>query len=684
MIFSIGNSNQGVKFYRMMSLISIGATVLFAVVFWGIWESAYELVWDRIIVFILSTVMYIASFTKIAPKPPYRLGSVLFYAFITQILVSNILNEFSYLYLVTLVLSMQAVTIAFRSEKQVLYFLCWISLLSFGGLWFSDSLPFNTKMFVGFSILVSSALLYAIVKAKAAFQNSMKVRQEVLRALVTKTETAVFLTDFEGDVYECNRRAEVLFETEMSKIIGTNFSHFRVHELTKEEDDQGVIDLRENRFWNNEIELKTLNNNRFFALVSITLIQKAEQEFLVYRITDRSKEIADKNSLIEAKNQAEQAALAKSEFLATMSHEIRTPMNGVLGMAQLLQDTPLEKQQKEFLDVILSSGENLLVIINDILDFSKIESGKVNLESKDFDLARLLKESCQLIAPKLDAKGVKMKQAFSDDLPSLILGDSTRLKQILINLLGNAAKFTSQGQVELLVTLIDKQSDQVNLCFEVRDSGIGIPKDKIQGLFESFSQVDSSTTRKYGGTGLGLAICKQLCELKGGHLKVESEIGVGSSFKAFIPFKLSGKVKLANNHQQSTYLNWDPLYAKQQKVLLAEDNLVNQQVAKLILEGFGFGVDIANNGGEAVKMWGENQYQMVFMDVQMPVMDGLEAAKMILQQSESEVLIIAMTANAMNKDRKACLDAGMVDFITKPIQMDHLSKTLLRFKDHLN
>ena len=578
---------------------------------------------------------------------------------------------------------MQAVTIAFRNEKQVVIFLTWVSLLSFGGLWISDSLTFNTKMFIGFSILISSALLYAIVKAKASFQNSMKVRQEVLKALVTKTESAVFLTDFEGNVYECNRRAELLFETDMLEIIGTNFSQFRVHQLTKVEDDKGVIDLRENRFWNNEIELKTFKNNRFFAHVSITLIQRADQEFLVYRISDRTKEIADKQQLIEAKEDAEQAAMAKSEFLATMSHEIRTPMNGVLGMAQLLRDTQMEDQQKEFLDVILTSGENLLVIINDILDFSKIESGKVNLEQKDFDLRKLLMESCKLIAPKVQSKGVAIKSSFSDDLPAVVVGDPTRVKQILINLLGNSAKFTSNGEIELNASVSKSDAETAVLVFEIKDSGIGIPKDKISNLFESFSQVDSSTTRKYGGTGLGLAICKQLCELMRGEISVTSELGSGSTFKVSIPFLLSQKTGMESSDQLSK-LTWAPEYAQNLKVLLAEDNLVNQQVAKLILQGLGFEVDIANNGDEAVRMWSENQYKMVFMDVQMPVMDGIEATKQILKQGKNQVLIIAMTANAMNKDREACLNAGMVDFITKPIQMDLLSKTLLRFKEQLN
>ena len=684
MIFSIGNSDQGAKFYRMMSLISIGVSVLFGVVFLLVWDSEVELVWDRVFVFLFSCSIYVASFSKIKTKTLYRLGNLLFYTFVTQVLVSNILNEFSYLYFATLVLSMQAITIAFRSEKQVLIFLSWIILLSFGGLWVSHSLTFNTKMFIGLSIVLSSGLLFAIVAAKASFQNSMKVRQEVLRALVTKTEHAVFLTDFDGNVHECNGRAELLFETDMLEIIGTNFSQFRVHQLTKEEDDRGVTDLRQNRFWNNEIELKTFRNNRFFAYVSITLIKQADQEFLVYRISDRTKEIADKQLLIEAKEASEQAALAKSEFLAIMSHEIRTPMNGVLGMAQLLEGTELKKQQKDFLEAILTSGENLLVIINDILDFSKIESGKIDLEKKDFELRKLLNDTSKLIAPKVESKGGELSTQLSKELPDFVNGDPTRLKQILLNLLGNSAKFTSNGKVSLSVEVFKEDQKKVTLRIVVSDNGIGIPKDKINGLFDSFSQVDSSTTRKYGGTGLGLAICKQLSELMGGSISVSSEVGQGSTFEVKIPFKRSNKTSESQVFHQFGQQNWSPDLAKSQKVLLAEDNIVNQQVAKFILERLGFSVDIANNGGEAVDMWKENGYKMVFMDVQMPVMDGLEATKQIMKESDNEVLIIAMTANAMNKDRKACLEAGMVDFITKPIQINLMYETLLKFKDRLN
>ena len=572
---------------------------------------------------------------------------------------------------------MQAVIVVYRTEKQALIYLVSLIILSALGMAAFDGIGRNEALFVLGMLLLSAGTLFAIVKAKAIFQRSMKVRQEILGALLDKTETAVFLTDFEGDIYECNSRAEELFRTKLEYIKGKNFSEFRVKELTLEEDNNGVKDLLENRFWNNDIELKTKDGQRFFALVSITLIKRSNFEYLVYRITDRTSDIAQKNQLIQAKEAAEKAVKVKSEFLATMSHEIRTPMNGVLGMSQLLEDTPLNVEQKGFVDVIRKSGKNLLVIINDILDFSKLESKKVKLESREFDLHQSVQSSLSVLRTKATSKGLNLYLDINQQVPQFVIGDSTRLEQILINLLGNAVKFTASGSIRLRVDL-KECSRTTKILFEIKDSGIGIPKDKIQDLFESFAQLDSSTTRKFGGTGLGLAICKQLCDLMNGTISLESEQGVGSTFTVQIPFNKTLRAESKEVHREV----WTTEMARGSKVLVAEDNLVNQQVTKLILEQLGFQVALADNGEQAVQQWRNGKYPLIFMDLQMPVKDGLQAAREILTDNHrNDVGIIAMTANAQQRDKDRCKKAGMIDFVSKPIEIEELKKTLVRCKD---
>ncbi|MEO0404597.1 MAG: ATP-binding protein, partial [Bacteroidota bacterium] len=419
-----------------------------------------------------------------------------------------------------------------------------------------------------------------------------------------------------------------------------------------------------------------------FGFVSITLIEKSGFEYLIYRITDRTHDHNQKQQLIKAKDDALLAAKVKSEFLATMSHEIRTPMNGVLGMAQLLKDTKLDPQQKDFINVILQSGQNLLVIINDILDFSKLESGKVELESIDFNMQELVKNTIKIFQPKAQEKNLELTFTWEDKGNINFIGDPTRIQQILINLLGNALKFTDSGSVSIqaeVEPLVGGEESEVTIA--VKDTGIGIPSEKIPKLFDSFSQLDSSTTRKYGGTGLGLAITQQLVNIMGGHIDVHSVHDKGSTFKVVLTMKNSiSKANIARDHDTG----WDPNIVKGMKVLLAEDNVVNQQVGQLILQGQGFQVDIANNGKEAFDMWKAEHYPIIFMDVQMPEMDGIEATKVIRSQKQTQPVIIAMTANALNKDKEECLNAGMNDFVSKPIQIENLQHALNKVKSQLS
>ena len=377
-----------------------------------------------------------------------------------------------------------------------------------------------------------------------------------------------------------------------------------------------------------------------------------------------------------------QASKAKSEFLATMSHEIRTPMNGVSGMAALLLDTPMSAEQQEFAQTIKSSADSLLAIINDILDFSKIEAGKMTLEPLAFDFCRACSEVLDLLSGRAREKGIELALDYADDVPRRVVGDPVRLRQVVLNLAGNAVKFTAKGHVKVRVTCEGGAGATTWLKVAIEDTGIGIPLEAQATIFEKFTQADGSTTRKFGGTGLGLSISRQLIGLMGGDLQLTSEPGKGSTF--FFTLALPIAQEEPGQAGQAEAPAAIPHGTLGRHVLLVEDNEVNQRVAKHLLGKLGCTLEVAGNGVLALeKLASGATYDLVLMDCQMPEMDGFEATRVFRAREAASgatrLPVIAMTANAMQGDRERCMDAGMDDYLTKPVQPAELTRVLTQW-----
>ncbi len=673
----------------------------------------------------------------------------------------------------------------------------------------------------------------ALIQSKAA-RESLKASEERFKALYHDAADAMFIHDFQGHIIDANDEA--------SRRLGyseEDLQQMTLFEICVEEHWDTVTDLLERCTKDNRAIVEIEHVSKTGAIIPVEInsrrIELKDEPTIFSVARDISKRrhveaelqktnqhlIQQSNIAKESMLQAEMANATKTQFLANMSHEIRTPMNGVMGMADLLNETELTDEQRDLVDTVQSSASSLLTIINDILDYSKIESGRLELESIEFNIRETIEKAIDLLAIKAEEKGLELNGLISVDIPDVLVGDPSRIRQIVINLVNNALKFTYDGEIFVNADLVVETATQVQLKVSIQDTGIGIPQDRLDRLFKSFSQVDASTTRKFGGTGLGLAISKQLSEMMGGEIGVSSTANIGSTFwfsvwlqkskqsdkqeenitdflktktiltiddssttqmilktyfkemgcpvvqfesldDAFANFnpELFPKVDLVfvdlllmDNQPQKlveNYLQHDlfakiptifmatkgtrkdakrltegtdnsylmkpvkqldlyksvlksagkffdttddrsresemiqaltPEQCKAVRILLAEDNIVNQKVATKVLKKLGFDCDIASNGREAVSILKQKEYDLVLMDCQMPEMDGFEATESIRDMevsSDRHTPIIAMTANAMMGDRERCLEAGMDDYVSKPIKRSKLVSAIER------
>lgn len=660
--------------------------------------------------------------------------------------------------------------------------------------------------------------------ASRLFEQSQKILQSEAqyRRVMNSVREVIYQVDMQGRLTFLNPAWEEVTGYSVAESLGRGGASF-VHPEDRKQAMKVLMPFLEEERESTRIEVRILSRQKELHWVDIwaTLLhdEKGNAIGASGTINDITARKEAETALIAAKDAAESATQAKSQFLATMSHEIRTPMNGVLGMAQLLMETDLSSEQRDYVRTLYQSGQALLTIINDILDFSKIEAGKLSIEALPFDLGTAIDEVCDLMLPQMQEKKIELVQRYAPDCPRLLVGDVGRIRQILLNFLGNAVKFTSKGHILVEVSADSVVGDEAVVRIAITDTGIGISKEKQSYLFEHFTQADTSTTRRFGGTGLGLAICKALAELMGGYVGLDSEDGKGSTFYAVVPLKrqsayearalpaeLQGlhlllvddlalnrrvireglaayglhlaeaasmteamtvlrravadkqpiKVALLDYHLPdgngellAEGIRQDPALSDTRlillssgpvrgelerlkttgfaavlpkplrlnqlldellrvinvrphssadgtdsgndlarlpgnlRVLLAEDNAVNQKVAARMLEKMGIRVDVANNGLEAVRMCLQFHYDLVLMDCQMPEMDGYAATREIrrlqaLSASPRGVTVIALTANTLEGDRERCLEAGMNDFLGKPIRQQDLLATLLR------
>ncbi len=501
-------------------------------------------------------------------------------------------------------------------------------------------------------------------------ENALISSEEKFRQVFHNSSDAIFVQEINEDgrngrLIEVNQTAGDMFHYSYEEFFELDDPIFRIIKSSEEMKRQ-YNELRENNY----ITLKTSARRKDGTILPVEVICSYcylnDKKMVINIIRDITERLAVEEALKQAKEEAELANQAKSEFLANMSHEIRTPLNGIVGMVNLLRLSNLDQEQQENIKIIKTCVNALLNVINDILDFSKMEAGKLEIKKKNCDIKALVEHTIKAQSPVAMSKGIEINYAFSAAMPQYIMADFHRIQQILNNLISNAIKFTESGEIWVKVKSVVVSDRQIELLFVVEDTGIGIAKESCQQIFESFSQVDGSYTRRFGGTGLGLAITRQLVELMGGKIWVESTEGVGSRFFFQLSFE-PGRSEDRQLEKQPDYF----MIKQQYRILLTEDDKVNQLVMARMLNECGYDVDIAGNGYEAIAMVKKNSYDIILMDIQMPEMDGIEATRLI-RKINQDIPVLAITAHALQGDREKFLSQGLDGYISKPIKVEKM------------
>jgi PAS domain S-box-containing protein len=507
-------------------------------------------------------------------------------------------------------------------------------------------------------------------------QKNLIQNEEKYRLIIQNMNLGLLVVDNDGIIVDSNPSFSQMTGYTITELLGKSAIEIfspdeEIHKL------ENVTDLRKKGISNAyELNLKNKSGQNIWMLISGSPIFDANNNVkgsigIHLDITDRKQQIFE---LMQARKKAEESAYSKEIFLANMSHEIRTPMNAIIGMARLLEELPMSSKQIDYIDAIKISSENLLVIINDILDFSKIDLGKLELEESNFNLFSLLRNIMVQFEIKAEEKNLVIKKDIDPRICEYFISDPGRLAQILTNLISNAIKFTHEGEVILNCLLISDTPDKQVIKFTVSDTGIGIEQENKELIFESFMQEHSSINRKYGGTGLGLSISRQLVKLFDSEFTVLTEKGKGSAFSFELELKKGSASFSVTNPENSI----DTSELKGKTVLLAEDNKINQMLAEVILNSLGMIVTLANNGYEAIEILLDQDFDIILMDLQMPLIDGLSASKIIRNKIKSNTPVIALTANAIIGDKEKCIAAGMDDYISKPFNKLELAHKMLR------
>ena len=536
--------------------------------------------------------------------------------------------------------------------------------------------------------------LLGLTHALERLVQQRETARELTEQILDQLPIPVFLKDREGRFVRFNRQFQEFYQLTRAELMGAKIEHFTPPEWARVTQQEDEMAWRTGLMVSSERRVTQIDPPVDLVVNRIVITSGGESYLLGFSI-DVSEQRAARDAMQRAVESAQAASQAKSDFLANMSHEIRTPMNGILGMTELVLESQLEPEQRDDIGLVKASAGALLTIVNEILDFSKIEAGKLDLEEVPFDLRKLVRDTLRSMALRAQQKGLEVHCHIPPGLPRTVKGDPGRLRQVLINLLGNAIKFTQQGSVTLALAMGAESDQHVDMTFSVTDTGIGIPLDKQQLIFEAFAQVDGSTTRQFGGTGLGLTICRRLVILMQGDLSVSSEPGKGSTFRFRVPLRHSAIPVLPDNAlsdvpeemSEAVLALAAPVEVHEGRgnglrILLAEDNPVNQRLALRLLEKMGHRITLVDNGLAALERVTQGGFELVLMDVQMPELDGLSATRRIRQWEAvhgGHVPIIAMTARAMQGDRDRCLEAGMDDYLSKPIDSERLRQLVSRF-----